>query len=471
MAMQDNKRFPRSFIGYNRGAVDSEFERLSAHAEQLTTERQNLQDQLESLNQERAAVTREQVQLNTQLTAVTGQLVDLETSLSQAKAENDTLARAIEAHKAEKNAMQLRFDQLRERDRDFAVREREFAELQSSVASIMSVTKRATDRLFQKAVENQENVIQIAGDAAREVATIRADMAEVRDRLNQALDEVQDRIDRVDASLTGAVHKLVAIKHNDGLQTDGDQPTILSEVEQLLSMRPGDIDQHDGKVYTGPVLGPYGAKFVADTAQRVNDGRITPKPAREGAAPEVRKVNPSHFDSTDDSILEANNLLDRGGMTAQEFYADNPQFVPDGFAEQQQQPAAPRQIGFSGDETSDDDSVVIPLGAPDSDDGTGFTNSAAEGFSVSDAPFTAAGGYIGDYPKSQPVGYGAAGTTGGYQYYPSRSYYFQPYDAQPKAAAPRSTRSASSSRPAASRARQTAKKVTVHAIKAKKAGR
>lgn len=475
MAIQDSRRFPRSFLGYNRTAVDSEFERLSAEAQQLTGEKQTLQTQVDALTQERTLAGREQLQLSTQLTAVTGQVVDLETSLSQAKVENETLARAIEAHKAEKNTMQLRFDQLRERDRDFAMREREFAELQSSVASIMSVTKRATDRLFQKAVENQENVIQIAGDAAREVATIRADMALVRDRLNQALDEVQDRIDRVDASLTGAVHKLVAIKHNDGLQTAADQPSILSEVEQLLAMRPGDIDQTDGKMFTGPVLGPYGAKFVADTAQRVADGRITPKTAREGS-PEVRRANPSPFESSDQSILEASKLLERGGVTAEEFYSQNPQFVPDNMAQPQEEPAAPIQIGFTpAPET--EESEAIPMGpieepAPqstDSDDGVydpfNFTNS---GYSSAT--------YIGDTARTQPVGYGYG--TSGYQCYPSRSYYFQPYDAQPVAPSHKPTTAArqpsgTTRARTASNARSSSKLVTVRAMRrsTKKTGR
>ena len=247
MSAQDGRRFRRSLIGYDRSSVDSEFERLLEQAESLSTERQELQERVDALSQERSVYDRSQVRLNTQITSISGRVAELETSLSQAKAENETLSHAIEAHKAEKNAMQVRYEQLRERDRDYSLREREFAELQSSVSSIMSVTKRATDRLFQKSVENQERITMIAGDAAREVAAIRADMNEVREQLNQALDEVQDRIDRVDASLTGAVHKLVAIKHDDGLHTPDQQPDILSEVERLLSMRAGEVDYSDGK--------------------------------------------------------------------------------------------------------------------------------------------------------------------------------------------------------------------------------
>lgn len=327
MYVQEGKRFRRSFCGYNRTAVDAEFNRLVTQADSLTEERQSLQSQVDTLNAERNSYSREQMLLNNTITTMTSQVMELESSLSHIKNENETLAHEVEAHKAEKNAMQIRFDQLRERDRDFALREREFAELQSSVSSIMSVTKRATDRLFQKVVENQERVTQIAGDAAREVATIRADMANVREQLNQALDEVQDRIDRVDATLTGAVHKLVAIKHDDGLQTGDNQPGILNEVERLLSMRAGEVDNSDGKNYAVPVLGPYSAKFLADTAQRVNDGRITPKP-NPAAGIEVHRVMPTQFESSDNSILEANKLLERGGMTAGEYYASNPQYLP-----------------------------------------------------------------------------------------------------------------------------------------------
>lgn len=327
MYVQDGKRFRRSFCGYNRTAVDAEFNRLISQSDSLVEERESLQSQIDTLNNERNDYSREQLKLNTTITTMTSQVMELESSLSRAKTENETLSHEVEAHKAEKNAMQIRFDQLRERDRDFSLREREFSELQSSVSSIMSVTKRATDRLFQKTVENQERITQIAGDAAREVATIRADMAQVRQQLNEALDEVQDRIDRVDATLTGAVHKLVAIKHDDGLQTGDDQPGILAEVERLLSMRAGEVDNSDGKNYAVPVLGPYGAKFLTDTAQRVNDGRITAKP-NPAAGVEVHRVMPTQFESSGNSILEATKLLERGGMTASEYYAANPQYLP-----------------------------------------------------------------------------------------------------------------------------------------------
>ncbi len=323
MSVQEGKRFRRSFYGYNRAAVDAEFGRLAMQADTLIGERENMQTQIASLSEDKAFLSREQARLNASLSTSTTQIVELESSLARAKGENDTLTRAVEAHKAENSALQLRCEQLRERDRDFSMREREFAELQSSVSSIMSVTKRAADRLFQKAVDNQEQVTQIAGDAAREVAAIRADMNRVREQLNEALVMVQDRNDRVDASLTGAVHKLVAIKHDDGLQIDGHQSSILSEVEHLLNLRAGEADGG----YTVPALGPYGAKLVADTAQRVADGRIAPKPSAWDGV-EVKKVVPGPFSSSQDSIVEANNLLDRGGVTAEEYYEANPQFVP-----------------------------------------------------------------------------------------------------------------------------------------------
>lgn len=324
MNVQEGKRFRRSFYGYNRAAVDAEFGRLMSQTDSLIGERENMQSQISTLNEEKDFLNREQSRLNASLSTSTTQIVELETSLARAKGENDTLTRAVEAHKAENNALQIRCEQLRERDRDYSMREREFAELQSSVSSIMSVTKRAADRLFQKAMDNQEQVTQIAGDAAREVAAIRADMNRVREQLNEALDMVQDRIDRVDASLTGAVHKLVAIKHDDGLQLGDQRPSILDEVEHLLNMRAGDSDG----AYTVPSLGPYGAKLVADTAQRVNDGRITARPSAWDGV-EVHKVVPGSFSSSQQSILEANKLLERGGVTAAEYYDANPQFVPD----------------------------------------------------------------------------------------------------------------------------------------------
>jgi len=377
MSVQEGKRFRRSFYGYNRAAVDAEFGRLMTQADSLIGERENMQSQINALNEDKAFLNREQARLNASLSTTTTQIVELESSLARAKGENDTLSRAVEAHKAENSALQIRCEQLRERDRDFSMREREFSELQGSVSSIMSVTKRAADRLFQKAVDNQEQVTQIAGDAAREVAAIRADMNRVREQLNEALDMVQDRIDRVDASLTGAVHKLVAIKHDDGLQIDGHQSSILNEVEHLLNMRAG---ENDG-AYTVPALGPYGAKLVADTAQRVNDGRITPKvSAWDGV--EVKKVIPGAFSSSDGSILEANKLLERGGLTAEEYYQSNPQYVPkpverpekpeDKDENTEQAVPAYTPIGFTDDtdkdqwqtEESTPASEAIPMPAP-----------------------------------------------------------------------------------------------------------
>ncbi len=436
MLPQDGKRFQRKFIGYDRTAVDLEFSRLVERTEQLDEQRQELEARVEALNGERATMGREQLQLNSQITSMTGQVVELETNLSQAKAENETLAHAIEAHKAEKNAMQVRFEQLRERDRDYALREREFTELSNSVSSIMSVTKRATDRLFQKVVENQERVTQIAGDAAREVAAIRADMTDVRQQLNRALDEVQDRIDRVDASLTGAVHKLVAIKHDDGLHTAESQPDILSEVERLLSMRAGEVDYSDGKGYSVPVLGPYSAKFVADTAKRVGEGKITAKIHSDGAV-EVHRANATAFASTDDSIVEASKLLERGGMTSEEFYRANPQLTPDETSGNVGG-NRPQPIGFttgaddneevdgftSGDDYSFDDggyTTAIETDEPTGDDGSTMAYSDD---GVGDYSYTTigdqgySGGYAGDYTSGRQ--------SSGYRYYPVKNYSYQP---------------------------------------------
>ncbi len=365
MNVQEGKRFRRSFYGYNRAAVDAEFGRLISQTDTLLGERETMQSQISALNEDKDYLHREQARLNASLSTSTTQIVELESSLARAKGENDSLSRAVEAHKAENSALQLRCEQLRERDRDFSMREREFAELQGSVSSIMSVTKRAADRLFQKAVDNQEQVTQIAGDAAREVAAIRADMNRVREQLNEALDMVQDRIDRVDASLTGAVHKLVAIKHDDGLQMGDQRPSILDEVEHLLNLRAGETDG----AYSVPALGPYSAKLVADTAQRVNDGRITAKPSAWDGV-EVKKVVPGNFSSSEGSMLEANKLLERGGVSAEEYYDANPQFVPQPVEHEEVSAEEARpEIGFTAehaqwDEAPASEDAAIPMPPP-----------------------------------------------------------------------------------------------------------
>ena len=501
MNVQEGKRFRRSFYGYNRAAVDAEFGRLIAQADTLIGERENMQTQISALNEDKDFLSREQARLNASLSTSTTQIVELESNLARAKGENDSLVRAVEAHKAENNALQLRCDQLRERDRDFAMREREFAELQSSVSSIMSVTKRAADRLFQKAVDNQEQVTQIAGDAAREVAAIRADMNRVREQLNEALDMVQDRIDRVDASLTGAVHKLVAIKHDDGLQIGDQRPNILDEVEHLLNLRAG---ENDG-AYTVPALGPYGAKMVADTAQRVNDGRIMPK-ASPWEGVEVRKVVPGTFSSSEDSKLEANKLLERGGVSAAEYYDANPQFVPQQIEHEDDSEAETAASGEYYDNNEQDyaqdnwdnaqteEEAAIPMPAPAqfNQPRIGFTasfeeeNGEAEGEYYSeenqqDDFFAPDNGFAGGdyYPAEQVdslphngpffnrsvsgpraagsmyVGDAARGTVSGYG-----SYSFQPYEDLPVIEEPAAAQVV---RPAMRKGRMT-KKVSVRPV-------
>lgn len=324
MINQGGRRFRSSFFGYNRSAVDVEFDRLLNQSGDIEIKQKELEDKVRSLETERNAFTKERTSMVDAVNSMSGQVLDLESGLLSARSENSALHRSLEAQKSETSAMKTRFDHLRERDRDFTMREREFAELQNSVASIMSITKRATDRVFQQAVDSQERITQVAGDAAREVAAIRSDMSGVRQDLNKALDELQDRIDRVDAALTGAVHKLIAVKHSGDLQIDENRPDVLSEVERLLSMRAGDTDNAGGgKGFTVPILGPFGSKFVSDTAQRVSSGSLSHggNSGYNANGVDVHKAIPSQFDSTQDSMLEARNLLDRGGVTAEEYYA------------------------------------------------------------------------------------------------------------------------------------------------------
>ena len=339
-------RFRRRFVGYDRNAVDLEFEKLLSQVDEevdkneelrreikdLKEERRDWEYAKRTLEEERAAISRDRASLAESVSSISGKVADLESSLSSAKVANEALQNKIDATTSERNELQLRLDTVQERNRELTLRERQFDEIEKSVSSIMSVTKRATDRLFQKSVENQENVIRIAGDAAQEAALIRADLTAARDEMNVAFDEFQDRIDKIDASLTGAVHKLVAIKHDSGLKPKNAEATIESEVERLLSLRAGEVDYSDGKGYAVPVLGPYSSKFISDAAKKVNSGEIegnppyqqnaskTQMPHVRPDAPEsddgekppvgVKKTYPSNFESSEESIKEANKLLD-----------------------------------------------------------------------------------------------------------------------------------------------------------------
>lgn len=345
-------RFRRAFVGYDRAAVDAEFDRLLSQVDDamdkneelrrevqdLKEERRDLETSKRALEDERSQISRERASLAESMTSISGKVAELETNLTSAKAANEALQNKIDAAASEKNELQLRLDTVQERNRELTMRERQFDEIEKSVSSIMSVTKRATDRLFQKSVENQENVIRIAGDAAQEAALIRADLTAARDDMNVAFDELQDRIDKIDASLTGAVHKLVAIKHDSGLKPKNSEATIESEVERLLSLRAGEVDYSDGKGYAVPVLGPYSAKFISDAAKKVNSGEIEGIPPYENSsavnpphtAPEapdseeskpasvgVKKSYPGLFQSTEDSIREANKLMDAADAAAE----------------------------------------------------------------------------------------------------------------------------------------------------------
>ena len=365
-------RFRRRFVGYDRNAVDMEFEKLLNQVDEevgkneqlkreindLKEERRDWEYAKRTLEEERTAISRDRASLAESVSSISGKVAELENNLSSAKVANEALQNKVDAATSERNQLQLRLDSVQERNRELTLRERQFDEIEKSVSSIMSVTKRATDRLFQKSVENQENVIRIAGDAAQEAAIIRADLTAARDDMNLAFDEFQDKIDKIDASLTGAVHKLVAIKHDSGLKAKNGDATIESEVERLLSMRAGEVDYSDGKGYAVPVLGPYSAKFISDTAKKVNSGEIDGNPPHQNNSaqieppyarpdtgdekpehksidhkPIVKRSFPTNFESSKASIKEANKILDDADDAVEQknYVPLQQQFVPQPF--------------------------------------------------------------------------------------------------------------------------------------------
>ncbi len=380
MEYVQGKQFKRALIGYKRSAVDDEMLSLLNQVDVMVRDQENMRTQINTLEGEKSAIVNERDRLSGSVTSMSAQIVQLEQNLQIAQSTSDNLRLTIEAGNAERNTLQATCDQLRVRDREYAMREREFTELQSSVSSIMSVTKRATDRLFQRAVDNQEQVTAIAGDAAKEVANIRASMSAVRIELNNAMDDLQDRLDRIDATLTGAVHKLVAVKHDNGLQPGAGSTDINAEVERLLSMRAGEVDYAGGKGYSVPVLGPYSAKFLADTSKAV----------KENGTVDVRKANPSPFDSTKGSIGEANRLLNETPSFA-EPVAEEERIIPE------------QRIGFSAGEEYDDietiESEPVIYAEPVYTDADDTVYAEAAQTVVTDAPM-----FIGDSVASAGAG-------------------------------------------------------------------
>ncbi len=381
MEYVQGKQFKRALIGYKRSAVDDEMLSLLNQVDVMVRDQENMRTQINTLEGEKSAIVNERDRLSGSVTSMSAQIVQLEQNLQIAQSTSDNLRLTIEAGNAERNTLQATCDQLRVRDREYAMREREFTELQSSVSSIMSVTKRATDRLFQRAVDNQEQVTAIAGDAAKEVANIRASMSAVRIELNNAMDDLQDRLDRIDATLTGAVHKLVAVKHDNGLQPGAGSTDINAEVERLLSMRAGEVDYAGGKGYSVPVLGPYSAKFLADTSKAV----------KENGTVDVRKANPSPFDSTKGSIGEANRLLNETPSFAEPVVEEEVIVVPE------------QKIGFSAGEEYNDietiESEPAIYAEPVYTDADDTVYAEAAQTVVTDAPM-----YIGDSVVSAGAG-------------------------------------------------------------------
>lgn len=387
MEYAQGKRFKKALLGYKRSAVDDEMLNLLSQVDMMMRNQENMRSQIDTLSGEKSAAISERDRLSGSVTSMSAQIVQLEQNLQIAQSTSDNLRMTIEAGNAERNTLQNTCEQLRVRDREYAMREREFSELQNSVSSIMSVTKRATDRLFQRAVDNQEQVTGIAGDAAKEVASIRASMSAVRIELNNAMDDLQDRLDRIDATLTGAVHKLVAVKHDNGLHPGAGATDINAEVERLLSMRAGEVDYAGGKGYSVPVLGPYSAKFLADTSKAV----------KESGTIDVRKVNQSPFDSTKSSIGEANRLLNEP--------------VTFGYTEEESEPVeevsreekraamgvSEQKIGFSAQdeygqfETTEAEPVSI-----------GYTEEAARPTEIFEPTENCAPMYVGDSITSTP---------------------------------------------------------------------
>ncbi|MBQ6569161.1 MAG: hypothetical protein IJL87_02785 [Clostridia bacterium] len=185
----------------------------------------------------------------------------------------EQFSREREALIEEKRSLEKDVAELREKESEFMEKNERFEEVERSVSSIMSVTQRASEKVFDEAQSQREVVAGVVSDAADQIVSLRNDIVSVRENMNKALGELQDRLDTIDKTLVSSVTRLVSVKH-DVLKSGSSAADIHNEVERLLELasRNMDITTSTGQ-YRVPTLGQFGASLVSESAAKVVNSR------------------------------------------------------------------------------------------------------------------------------------------------------------------------------------------------------
>lgn len=175
---------------------------------------------------------------------------------------------------SEKEELQKTIRELRRKEAELEKRNEEFNEVERSVSSIMSVTQRASDKLYEDATLQRQKIADIASNTAQEIAKLRQDIINVRQNMNGVLGELQNRLDIIDKTLTGTVSNLISVKNevlNNSVSSAAD---IQNEVDQLLKLASKDIDILPVSKYKVPDLGQYSSSLITSSAAKVMNSRM-----------------------------------------------------------------------------------------------------------------------------------------------------------------------------------------------------
>lgn len=175
---------------------------------------------------------------------------------------------------SEKEELMKTIRDLRIKEAELEKRNDEFNEVERSVSSIMSVTQRASDKMYEDASLQRQKIADIASDTAQEIARLRQDILNVRQNMNGVLGELQNRLDIIDKTLTGTVSSLVSVKNEVLNNTVSSAADIQNEVDQLLKLASKDIDILPVSKYKVPDLGQYSSSLITSSAAKVMNSRM-----------------------------------------------------------------------------------------------------------------------------------------------------------------------------------------------------
>lgn len=240
--MGSDSIFQRGFLGYRKKDVDEKFDSIK---KDFLAEKEKLEQEKEQLVEEIAELTQKQNELK----VIQEQI---EQSYSELEQKNELLS--------ETNS------RLSERDECYE-------EVAKSVTSIMSLTQRTSEKMYEDAIEKKNLVASIAFETAGKVVGIRQEVVDIRKSLDKQYNELQMRLDSVDAIITSAVSNLVTIKNEILDASIGTPGNVQEEIDQLLQYAQNSIGVDPSSRYRIPEIGRYSTTLITDSAAKVMDSR------------------------------------------------------------------------------------------------------------------------------------------------------------------------------------------------------